>query len=358
MIKTTLLLLLLFVSDLGFAQRNAKTERLKGVWKIHKAGRRCAKAFWYNSNEVPWTTRFLSFNNDGTVGSRTSRNPGILGGTLGKYKVEGKTLTLDHDLELLDFNKPSDKPIKIRKAGSRNLRLTHYVLLDFTKGEEVREDTVYLCEVTALYHRVKDVSKVLNVSKVGDLWVENSEVLNAHWLEYEKVQKQALGPKGFAKSNIESSFASYLNPGEGFYPMTMVTYEQVVDFCKWRSDYMSKVLGRKVKYRLPTLREWQKIARQLFMKNESKVTKQLLSNKEQRLTIFYQNKLFAFFSNPYGKKVVHMFDNVSEMTATRGQAVGGNNNLFLSPNDNLRKVFNYAEPQFFLGFRCIVEFEE
>ncbi|MEL7145531.1 MAG: SUMF1/EgtB/PvdO family nonheme iron enzyme, partial [Bacteroidota bacterium] len=218
--------------------------------------------------------------------------------------------------------------------------------------------TVHACKLTTLYKRLKSPAAILNVTQIGDLWVENTEVLNTHWLEYEKVQKAAMTPEEFEKTNIGSPFASYLIEKEGFYPMTMVSYEQVLDFCKWRSDYMSKVLGRKVKYRLPTLREWRKIATEVFKRNETPIVKQLMANKESRLTVFYQNRLFAFFSPPYGDEVVHLFDNVSEMTATKGQALGGNNNLFLSPSESIRRVLNYKEPQFFLGFRCVVEFEE
>jgi hypothetical protein len=45
----------------------------------------------------------------------------------------------------------------------------------------------------------------------------------------------------------------YDSPEFLYKPIVLISYEQAIDFCKWRSEIVSQKLKRKITYRLPTI---------------------------------------------------------------------------------------------------------
>lgn len=188
--------------------------------------------------------------------------------------------------------------------------------------------------------------------KLGHLYIDKTEVMNVHWLEYmylDKIDSVEL------LSRMPDSSNTWYNTQYGrFMPITLITYEQALGYCQWRSEVVSKRLGFTVRYRLPTADEWVLIAQTVLYKNEKQVMKDLgqLKRKLEEMQGAYHLE-----SRDYEiDKVYDLFSNVSEMTSTPGIAKGGNNYSLLERNQ-LLKDLAYTEISPYLGFRCIAEFE-
>ena len=146
------------------------------------------------------------------------------------------------------------------------------------------------------------------------------------------------------------------------FPITGLTYEQVVNFCKWRTKVLEV---NKVIYRLPTPDEWEKFALKTMNKNEQKVEFKDSINKNGCPLYNYKiecncdkNKIIGkllgigrFNQDEIGSTDV--FGNVSEMTSVKGIAKGGNFTLY-AKDCNFKLVQYYAKPEPWLGFRCIM----
>jgi len=57
-------------------------------------------------------------------------------------------------------------------------------------------------------------------------------------------------------------------------------------------------------------------------------------------------------------EIYHLFDNVSEMTAEKGIAMGSNNFELVPVKQNLTRKIKYSAPNSYLGFRCIAVIEK
>jgi len=145
------------------------------------------------------------------------------------------------------------------------------------------------------------------------------------------------------------------------FPVTGLTYEQVVGFCEWRT----RVEGNgKFVFRLPTPEEWADFAKMgLSAAEKNNNTKDSLLNGQcpmynynircdwdkdsvlgnlTGIGLFKREKSGAF----------DVFGNVSEMTSVKGIAKGGNFRLHAS-QCHPDSVQHYAKPELWLGFRCI-----
>jgi formylglycine-generating enzyme required for sulfatase activity len=141
-----------------------------------------------------------------------------------------------------------------------------------------------------------------------------------------------------------------------YYPITGLTYEQTEEFCKWRS----RIPGEgKITYRLPTFQEWTYFAKSTeypdsigtyknnrFRRFNYKIVIPLCGDQEEAK----QNGTSGYDSGKTG--LDDIFGNVSEMTATRGLAKGGNYSLYAS-QCHPDSVQYYNGPSKFVGFRCI-----
>jgi len=148
------------------------------------------------------------------------------------------------------------------------------------------------------------------------------------------------------------------------YPMTGLSYEQVIDFCEWRTEIVGE---KKVEYRLPTENEWTMIAKLGLKSNEksqgfcdSLDGKKLLFNYKTLNSSRYKYKESIPISNlqsaanflPNELKIWDLFGNVSEMTSKKGIAKGGSFNSF-AKQCNVDSIQHYKRPEKWLGFRCV-----
>ena len=151
----------------------------------------------------------------------------------------------------------------------------------------------------------------------------------------------------------------------GDYPITGVSYDQVLQFCEWRT----KMLGdTTVVFRLPSEKEWIKIALAGFNKNElnQEFTDSITINGCLLYNYYFSEPCERYIEinllNPklcsvgcYSCSQVGLYDifgNVSEMTMTKGIAKGGNYHLFASQcHQDLFQTYN--KPEEWLGFRCV-----
>lgn len=115
-----------------------------------------------------------------------------------------------------------------------------------------------------------------NCVRLNDsLAIDKTEIANIHWLEYLYYLKVDSSDNDFKSAQLDSSafpnygsspskISNYLHSPEfRYYPVTGVTYEQAVSYCKWRSAIVNNRLNEKSEfpvqynYRLPTEKEWE-----------------------------------------------------------------------------------------------------
>ncbi len=150
-----------------------------------------------------------------------------------------------------------------------------------------------------------------------------------------------------------------------YYPIRGVSYEQVVQFCKWRT--MVEGDGEYI-FRLMTEDEWKKYALRGLSEEEQIVglkdslsldcncvrfdyKSELLNNEALNNTT--SGRLFMVASFEYdNNKVYDLFGSVSEMTSEKGIAKGGNYTIY-ARQCQIDSVQHYFRPEKWLGFRCI-----
>jgi uncharacterized protein (TIGR02145 family) len=134
-------------------------------------------------------------------------------------------------------------------------------------------------------------------------------------------------------------------------PITGVSYNQVLNFCKWRTTYFA---DNNIEYKLPSLAEWKQIAK--IVPNDS-----LFDRKypcfNYRINYHIQNEVFneirpngSFPSN--NLKIMDFWGNVSEMLEDTFMAAGGNYNLY-AYQMGVDSFQYYTKAEKWLGFRCV-----
>ncbi len=233
-----------------------------------------------------------------------------------------------------------------------------------------------------------------------NLFIDKTEIGNVHWREF--LQSWTLGIKHDTVSyrkmiqdtsvwGESSPFSKYYHnhPSFNFYPVVGISYEQVVAFCKWRSDRVNELFmkdptlnpfpGKHYLYRLPTKEEWElaaagklniaeypygyedtiarkgvwKGSRLFNYKYETTKKKHSISNEVERSAL--TSPLTAYLPNGYG--LYNMIGNVSEMISEKGIAKGGNYNSFLE-ECKIQNQQSYTKPEAWLGFRCVCEVKD
>jgi formylglycine-generating enzyme required for sulfatase activity len=213
-----------------------------------------------------------------------------------------------------------------------------------------------------------------------NLWMDATEVSNSEWKKYMKDLEKEYGKSSSeyqsAKPDITvwTQFSTdfefeannyFQNNKYSKYPVVGISWQQAVDFCKWRN---SAVKDKQKLFRLPSEQEWElaagfaysdKIQKTITTKNIQKIS---LHNFKVITTEKIQNAanpkatltapVYSFFPNEKG--VFNLFGNVAEMTQTEGVAKGGGW-LHTAEESGVKAVFNYSEPNAWLGFRCVCE---
>jgi formylglycine-generating enzyme required for sulfatase activity len=191
--------------------------------------------------------------------------------------------------------------------------------------------------------------------KVKHYYIDKTEILNIHWREYIYFNSSSVKASLLPDLLPDSSNYWYTLPENSSKPIVLITYEQAVEYCKWRSAAISKKLDKKVTYRLPTAEEWKEVAEELLKTDLKQMEKDIAEVRE--LIRKSAGQYILYDRKEPGNRVYDMFANVSEMTLEKGIAMGSNNYEPPDLNTNLTKVINYNSPGMYLGFRCIAEIE-
>jgi len=176
-----------------------------------------------------------------------------------------------------------------------------------------------------------------------DFYVDKTEVTNKAWAEYLWFVKNRYGensieykialPDRTVWYSVYSGEICSIHNKYANYPVVGVSYEQVIQFCKWRSKQVNiKFKKYQTTYRLPSVKEWEKIYEHA---HKSKIVNDTLYP--------YKNS----------KEILGLCDNVSEMTLTARIAKGGN----WKNQEKCNEIIEYDSPKTSLGFRCIAYYK-
>ncbi len=191
--------------------------------------------------------------------------------------------------------------------------------------------------------------------KIKTYFVDKTEIQNIHWLEYIYHKGQELDSIEILKLLPDSSNFWYAIPENRFKPIVLITYEQALDYCAWRSKVVSERIGKKITYRLPTTTEWNDIAEELIKTNLKQIEKEI---QETTKVVKKDSTQYILTDNEKPKsRIYNLFDNVTEMTLEKGIAMGSNNYELTDPKTNLTRLIKYDSPNTYLGFRCVAEME-
>ena len=238
------------------------------------------------------------------------------------------------------------------------------------------------------------ISKILKAPpgtvRLNDtLFIDKTEIANVHWREFVYAllmrDKDTLASikntpdttlYTFISCNTTKPVANYFSlPAYNYYPVVGITYEQTIAFCEWRSKMvnqlfqldptMNPIKGKKYHYRLPTIEEWESAATGFTDINASpsgynsiKESYVMICKAEKKYRINQVDNFVPNTKYKLAKKHIadlyNMIGNVSEITATKGIAKGGN---FLLPLDSciVKGYQAYTKPEVWLGFRCVCE---
>ena len=165
----------------------------------------------------------------------------------------------------------------------------------------------------------------------------------------------------------------YRHPAYKDYPVIGISYEQVVAFCKWRTERVKEFICISKKYelinfeyRLPTKKEWEFVSSDCLnlFKNRGRNEKGLLtfnhcwakdsvewvSDKGYHKGMDVTAPVYSYWPNRF--KLYNMIGNVSEMVLEKGISKGGGWRNILE-ECRVGKDITYEKPTAWLGFRCI-----
>jgi formylglycine-generating enzyme required for sulfatase activity len=191
--------------------------------------------------------------------------------------------------------------------------------------------------------------------KVKNYYVDRTEIQNVHWLEYIYHRGKEMDSGEMQKILPDSANVWYSLEENRYQPIVLITYDQAVEYCVWRSKVVSEKLGKKITYRLPTVAEWRDIAEKIIKTDLKQVEKEL--QKAEELIKKDSGQYVLMGKEKPGSRIYNMFDNVTEMTLKKGIAIGANNQQLTDPKTNLTRLVKYNSPNSYLGFRCIAEME-
>lgn len=237
-------------------------------------------------------------------------------------------------------------------------------------------------------------------TRINDtLYADKTEMTNVGWREYlyylldirkdTQAYYAALPDTTIWRDDDEKSqLAEYFfrHPGFNNYPVTGVTYEQVIAYCKWRTyaanqaayfkenkiknfhDHLKDSVPIRFFYRLPTQQEWELIAagkyeiekypygfddtvvkwKKRYIARFNYKNAEPLDAIEMRFT--YTTNANSYFPNSY--KLYNTIGNVAEMVNERGIAKGGS---FMHNLEDCKIINNqvYTKHEKWLGFRCV-----
>ena len=195
--------------------------------------------------------------------------------------------------------------------------------------------------------------------KVDGLFIDQTEITNINWLEFlywEAKDNDSLYILPLYPDSINNWYTLRENR---YRPVVLITYEQAVKYCEWRTRIVNENPDRhgqkKVLYRLPSEEEWKKAANyqvNLYFQYEKSYLSSVRDSVEKYPAYYFVMEQKHDDSN----RIYNLFDNVSEMTNIKGVAMGTNNHTLPDINRSLTRPFTYDSPSRLLGFRCVAEY--
>jgi len=230
----------------------------------------------------------------------------------------------------------------------------------------------------------------------GNIYIDKTEVSNFDWREYVMWLEKTYGKTAMEYRNAlpdtlvwkeKESFNEpytqyyYSHPAYNDYPVVGISYEQAVQYCKWRTERVKELFETKMltdkknvyptnfEYRLPTKEEWEaaakigyseKIQQQLNTKYKGQLLANLKRNTEDNVVVagnLAQNAdiiapVKSYWPNAAG--CYNLIGNVAEMINQQGLAKGGS--WMNEPSEvYIEKDLTYTKPTAWLGFRCVAE---
>jgi formylglycine-generating enzyme required for sulfatase activity len=225
--------------------------------------------------------------------------------------------------------------------------------------------------------------------KINDtLYADETEISNFSWLEYQlwtyrkygynSPQYKAVLPDTLVwreKNSYNEPYVKYYlrHPAYRQYPVVGISYEQVIEYCKWRTERVKEFMCISKKYelidfeyRLPTKKEWEFMSNNGDVcfnnggKNEkgqitfnhrwAKDSAEWVSSDKQRIGSEVFAPVYSYWPNKF--KLCNMIGNVSEMVLEKGISKGGSWTNFLE-ECRVGKDIAYTKPTAMLGFRCV-----
>lgn len=233
--------------------------------------------------------------------------------------------------------------------------------------------------------------------KINDqLYMDETEITNFNWQEYvmwlakkhgeTAVEYKNALPDTLVWRNKESQNEPYVqyyysHPAYKEFPVIGISYEQAVQYCKWRTERVKELFKTKqltdkknvypsnFEYRLPTKEEWEAAAKIGYSEKTKKLLEtkhkgQLLANLRRKLednVVVAGNPtqnadvtapVKSYWPNAAG--CFNLIGNVAEMINQQGLAKGGS--WKSNPNEiDIERDITYTKPTAWLGFRCVAE---
>jgi len=233
--------------------------------------------------------------------------------------------------------------------------------------------------------------------KINDqLYMDETEITNFNWQEYvmwlakkhgeTAVEYKNALPDTLVWRNKESQNEPYVqyyysHPAYKEFPVIGISYEQAVQYCKWRTERVKELFKTKqltdkknvypsnFEYRLPTKEEWEAAAKIGYSEKTKKLLEtkhkgQLLANLRRKLednvvvagnptqNVDITAPVKSYWPNAAG--CYNLIGNVAEMTNQQGLAKGGS--WISNPNEiDIERDITYTKPTAWLGFRCVAE---
>jgi formylglycine-generating enzyme required for sulfatase activity len=222
------------------------------------------------------------------------------------------------------------------------------------------------------------------------LFADETEVSMLSWHEYVYWMRDAYG-KGskeylsslpdtnvwrFDSVNKQSAFSSFYFKNMAYkdYPVVGVSYEQVLAFCKWRTERVREFMWMSKKYdlinfeyRLPSKQEWELMSNNgtnvFNYKNDVKFhtnkKKEQIYESHYRANCIFNDTVpkanttapvYSYWQNRFG--LFNMIGNVSEMVLEKNISKGGSWRHKME-ECRVGKDISYATPTNWLGFRCV-----
>jgi formylglycine-generating enzyme required for sulfatase activity len=229
--------------------------------------------------------------------------------------------------------------------------------------------------------------------KINDtLYADQAEIDNFSYLEFvwwignkygiKSTEHTAVLPDTLVwreKDSYNEPYVFYYlrHPAYRNYPVVGVSYEQAVEYCKWRTQRVKEFMCISKKYptiefeyRLPTEKEWEFLSNNGNCKDGSsvfcnggkddkgRITSNRSRDKSDTLSLMaalHDNSdvtapVCSYWKNQFG--LYNMIGNVAEMVREKGISKGGGwrNNL---EECRVGKQILYTKPTSWLGFRCV-----